>query len=45
VISLSGPSVIRGSQDGFDFLAIEKTNEPLNMPLERDAQDAWQRWR
>src|SRR5688572_24193663 len=45
MIALSGPRVIGDGQDGFDFLAVEKTNEPLNMSFERNAQDAWECWR
>jgi len=40
VISLTSPTAVCGSQDGFDFVGAKKSNQPLNVSLEWDAGDS-----
>src|ERR1041385_8571915 len=42
VIPLTGPAVICCGQDGLDFLAAEKADQSLDVPLERDAENTLQ---
>jgi hypothetical protein len=39
VVTLPRPGARGGRQDGFNFLTAEKADQPVHLPLERDAQD------
>jgi hypothetical protein len=39
VISLAGPSSVRGGQNGLDFLRAEKGDQTVGVPFEWDARD------
>src|SRR5258708_1163981 len=45
MIALPSPGAVGGRQDGFNLLTAEKADQPLHLPLERDAEDARDRRR
>jgi len=42
MIAPTSPRVVRGGQDGLDLLGAQQANQPLDLALERDAEDAWE---